>query len=77
MSSLLELIRETLKDIHIEDGSKQAFDKVCLQLDSALQDGLNATRAVIYKKGVMDGRVQLKAELKELLGVKDCECNDD
>ena len=38
MNNLLDIIKEELKDVHIEDGTNQAFDRVCEQLRDRLLD---------------------------------------
>jgi len=38
MNILLETIRETLKDVHIESGRTDEFDKICLMLEEAVSN---------------------------------------
>lgn len=63
MKDLLEIIKDELKYVHIEDGSTDAFDRVCRQLNARL------TLSSVFQLGVRDGRNQMKNEIRELLGV--------
>lgn len=74
MLDLLETIKASLKDTVIGDGTTQAFDKVCLKLYDDIRH--SGPYAAVYAKGKADGREQFKEELKELLGVQSCRCNE-
>jgi hypothetical protein len=74
MIDLLEVIKVSLKDTVIGDGTTQTFDKVCLKLYAGIRH--SEPYAAVYAKGKADGREQFKEELKELLGVQSCKCNE-
>lgn len=69
MHDLLEIIKASLKDTHIGNGSRQEFDQVCLQLYTDISK--SKPWSALYVKGKRDGRGELQAEIRELLGVKE------
>lgn len=67
MSILLETIKDALKDVHIEDGTNDSFDRVCEMLENKIKD----SHASIYALGIKNGEKQCKENILTLLGVYD------
>ena len=68
MKDLLDIIKEELKGVHIEDGTNEAFNSVCEQLSDRL------TNHKMYSMGSMQGKESLRDSLKDLLGIQPCNC---
>lgn len=64
MKDLLNVIRDCLKDTHIEDGTNQSFDRVCIMLNERLT--LNS----VFTMGERSGRDKIRDGIKELLDIE-------
>lgn len=69
MKDLLEIIRDELKDVRIDDGTKHGFDNVCSRLNERLKG------TYVYSLGVKDGKERLRNSLKDLLDIQSCDCD--
>ena len=63
MRDLLNEIRDCLKDVHIEDGTEQEFDRVCQKLSDSLAS------SKVYELGFRCGQERLSDDFKTLLRI--------
>lgn len=65
MKTMLEEIKDCLKDTHIDDGTNQAFDATCEELANRF------SQSVIFTYGEKKGREDIQETMKEILNIKE------